>query len=341
MADTHTDRPVSTTTLLHNPQTKTLSLSPQPIPYPSANSQDEHLIRVHAVALTNGELAWPEPLEAKPFPIPGYEISGVVLESPANSTYRKGDEVIARTSFDRPGNARAYGVVLTHELGRKPSNISWEAAAALPLSALTAWQALFDHGGLPPLHVIRQNDSATPEPVHDGAKQPKVLITAAAGGVGIYAVQLAKQAGAYVVGTASASNLTFVTDFLGADEALDYHSTTTVPQQAEYDLVLDCVGGKFLAESWTKVKPGGTLISIVQPPETMKPKDGVEDGVRALFFIVEAKPEQLDQLTLLVEKEKLKVLYDSAYELDDYEAALKRLSGGHLRGKVVLTIPEA
>src|SRR5437667_7598147 len=109
--------------LTHNPSYRSLSLRNMPVP--AATSSEDHIIRVHAVAITNGELTWPEPLTAKPFPIPGYEVSGTVVSAPGpDSPFQPGTEIYARTDFERAGNAREYTVIPTGEMGRKPRNLS-------------------------------------------------------------------------------------------------------------------------------------------------------------------------------------------------------------------------
>ncbi|KAI0123016.1 hypothetical protein BJ170DRAFT_122322 [Xylariales sp. AK1849] len=327
--------PSSTLTLLHNPQTYTLSLTLQPVPLPVPNSE-QHLLRIRAIALTRNELTWPEPLAATPSPIPGYEISGTVLLAPPSSPFQRGSEVIARTSFERPGNAREYGIALTGELGLKPKRLAWEEAATVPLSALTAWQGLFVHGG-----VVAPGEHAAAKEENSGKR---VLVTAAAGGVGIFAVQLAKLAGAYVVGTCGPENLEFVYS-LGADEVLNYRETDLDSWAQEddcrkFDLVLDCVGGRTLEQVWKTTKKGGMVISVAEPAEGKIPKDGVAEDVRSKWFIVEADGEHLGRLTKLIEEGKCKVVFDSAFSLEDYEKAFEKVQGGHARGKVVLRIED-
>src|SRR3569833_3855942 len=130
--------PETAPALVHIPSSHTLSL--QSLPVPPASNPDEHLIREHAVALTNGELEWPEPA-TQARPIPGYEASGTVVRAPAGSAFAAGAEEYARPGFDRQGSARTYSVALGTALGRTPRGLGWEAAATVPLSALTAWQA--------------------------------------------------------------------------------------------------------------------------------------------------------------------------------------------------------
>jgi len=322
--------PKTAEALVHDPKNNTLRLEDLPVPQRTDNDT-EHIIQVRAVALTNGELAWPEPA-TQDHPVPGYEMAGVVAVAPPESPFSRGTEVYARTGFGRPGSARSFSVATTAELGRKPSNITWEEAATVPLSALTAWQALFVHGGL----AAPRSDEA---PGTNAGK--RVLVTAAAGGVGQWAVQLARLAGAHVVGTSGPGNVAFVRG-LGADEALDYTAVDLVawaaPAGRKFDLVVDCVGGRTLEQAWLAAAPGGTVVSVALPAALKRPAEGVAPGVRDVWFIVEENRRQLDEITRLLESGRTRAAYDSVFGLADYEAAFQKVSSGHVRGKVVLRI---
>ena len=215
-----------------------------------------------------------------------------------------------------------------------PRGVAWEEAASVPLSALSAWQALFVHAGL----------SASGKEGGENARRKRVLVTAAAGGVGVWAVQLARAAGAEVVGTCGAANGEFVRG-LGADEVLDYKVTDLkewvgAEEGRRFDVVLDCAGGKTLEDAWTCVKDGGVVISVAQPPETKKPTENVRKDVRSVWFIVEPSRQQLGEIMRLVENGKCKGVVDSVWEIENWEKALERLKGGHTRGKVVLKLAE-
>lgn len=336
MNDQETAIPDTTTALVHNPLTHLLSLQSLSVPaFQISNThQGYHIIRVHAVALTNGELAWPEPSSARPAPVPGYEVAGTVVMAPGpDSPFQPGTEVYARTGFDRPGNARQYSEVLADELGRKPRNLSWEEACTVPLSALTAWQALFVHGGL----VAPENTTAgTPS----GNRGKRVLVTAAAGGVGIWAVQLARLAGVeYIVATCGPTNMDFVKS-LGAHEVRDYTSSSGYLSGCgeSFDLVLDCVGGQTLETAWTCAKPGGRVISVAIPANLKRPDMGVATGVQTVWFIVAASSGQLEKITELIELGFCKPAADSIFAMDEFEKAFSKVHSGHLRGKVVLRI---
>lgn len=338
--------PQTTPSLVHDPATNTLSIQALPVPEPSG--LDQHLLRVHAVSLTNGELAWPEPSQARPHPIPGYDVAGTVASAPPGSPFPPGTDVYARTGFDRPGSARGFSVALTAEMARRPHGVPAEEAATVPISALTAWQALFVHGGIAaPVAATEGSDGHRAEVVAASRRAnagKRVLITAAAGGVGVWAVQLARLVGVgHVVGSCGPSNAQFVRD-RGAHEVVDYTATQDLSSWADrdgggrFDLVLDCVGGTLLEQCWRCVRDRGTLISIAQPPAPRRPASGVGEDVRGMFFIVEADGAQLELITELIETGKCRAVLDSVYALEEFEAAFDRSRGGHLRGKVVLKI---
>ncbi|OBT39834.1 hypothetical protein VE00_09094 [Pseudogymnoascus sp. WSF 3629] len=313
--------------LNRNIQRLTLKTCSLPVPDLSAN---EHLIRVHAVAPCAGEMLWPENAEntdtKRKEPIPCYDVAGTVVTAPTGSPFQPGAEVYARTEFARTGMAREYATITTAELGVRPRNLGWAESAAVALSALTAWQALFVRGGL--------------KAEKGAAKGKRVLVTAASGGAGSWIVQLARWAGAEVVGTCGPDNVSFV-ESLGVDVAINYRQVSLkdwIGEVAErkFDLVVDCVGRKTLEEAWWTVKSGGTLLSIYEPPEEKRPKDLEVENVKNLFFIVEANGSQLKNITELVEAGVCKPVVDSVWPLEKFEEAFARLDGGHARGKVVI-----
>ncbi|KAF2661518.1 NAD(P)-binding protein [Lophiostoma macrostomum CBS 122681] len=318
------------------PKTLTLDLShPEPTP---SGSPDYYLIRTHATALTREELTWPEPLQAD-IPIPGYDVAGVVISTPTaphpeNGTYKfkPGDEVYAMTTFVNQGNARETSEAHETELALKPKNMSWEEAASVPLSALSAWQALFTHGRLSPTFSETRHGTAT-----------RVLVTAASGSVGIWGIQLAHLASAEVIGICGPANVQFVKD-LGADTVLDYTKTNLVEwveenrETREFDVVLDCIGGQTLEDAWKCTKREGKVISVAVPPESKKPAKGVAEEVTGVWFIVTESGDQLGQIARLIEQEKCKGIVDCVYEMEQFQEAFERLEGGHAKGKVILKV---
>lgn len=312
--------------------TDVIMITNHPVPTPTPSS-DEHLVRVHTAAITNGELLW-----AKDFPmadeiaalktfVPCYDVAGTVVTAPASSPFQPGTQVYASPSYERTGCAREYTILLTEEMANRPQRLSWAESAAVPMSAETAWQALFIHGGLE-------------AKAGDGAKGKRVFVTAASGGVGVWMVQLAKWVGAEIVATCGPDNVEWVKS-LGADEVIDYTRTDIKQWAAEggnkVDLVIDCIGRKSLEDAWWVVKDGGTLISIFQPPEEMKPA-GVEGTIKSLFFIISPNGEQLQKITELIEGSTCKPALDSVFPIDQFQAAFKKLESRKTRGKVVLDL---
>ncbi|PKX96400.1 NADP-dependent oxidoreductase [Aspergillus novofumigatus IBT 16806] len=293
-------------------------------PVPTATEgTDEHLIRVHCVSPCANELNW-----AKFFPdlqgreqIPCYDVAGTVVTSPPSSDFQPGTEVYARSNYLRPGCARDYAVISGADLARRPQNLGWAQSTAIPLSAQTALQALFVQSGIGQL-----GDEAW--------RGKRVLVTAASGGVGIWVVQLARLAGATVIGTCGPRNVEFVKSF-GANEVINYRETDLKNQ---VDLVVDCTGKKSLEDTWWCVKEGGILLSICQPPEQVQPEECKGKNVRNFFFIVSANRADLEKVTKLVEEDKCRGVVDSVWPLEQFEEAFKRLDEGHARGKIILDL---
>src|SRR2546429_4137113 len=180
--------------------------------------------------------------------------------------------------YGRDGAQADYTVALPNELVPKPSTLDHVQAAAVPLTALTAWQALIDHAHL--------------------AAGQTVLIHGAAGGVGVFAVQLARWAGAQVIATASAHNRDFLRE-LGANEIIDYTTTRFEEVVHGVDLVFDLVGGDTLQHSWQVVKPGGALVSVVSPRPSADAIKGHD--VRFAWFVVEPNRDELIQIGALLD----------------------------------------
>jgi NADPH:quinone reductase-like Zn-dependent oxidoreductase len=225
-----------------------------------------------------------------------------------------GDAVYGLVDFPRHGSAAEYVVVPTDALASKPGSLDHTQAAAVPLSALTAWQALFDHGRL------RAGDP--------------VLIHGGAGGVGAYAVQIARRAGATVFTTASGRHGPFLQE-LGADVVIDYTTTPFETVAKGVAIVLDTVGGETRARSWQTLRPGGTLVAITAP---IAAGTAVRPDVRGTFFIVRPSRPQLTEITCMVDAEKLRPSVAATFDLADGRAAFERATAGHLDGKVVLVV---
>ncbi|MGH3650172.1 MAG: NADP-dependent oxidoreductase [Acidimicrobiia bacterium] len=272
-------------------------------------AEGEVLVRVHAAALTRDELDWP--VDRLPA-IPSYELSGVVVTA-GDGPFEAGQAVYALTDFGRDGVAAEYTVVPVGELALKPDSLSHVEAAALPLPALSAMQGLFDHGRL--------------------VKNERVLIHGGAGGVGGYAVQLARLHDAYVIATASTGRVATVHE-LGADEVVD-HTTSDFTTIEPVDLVFDTAGGDRLTRSVDVLERGGRLVSVAEEP----PREEYERaGVEGSYYLVASRPDQLAELTRLVDKGLLRVVVDRIYPLGDAGRAFEHLQKAGGRGKVVLSV---
>lgn len=307
-------------------------ITDHPVPT-AAPSTTEHLIRVHATAITNGELLWsknfplPAELTVNKVLVPCNDVAGTVITAPPSSPFPPGTEVYARSNYARTGCARNYTILCTEEMAKRPQRFSWAESASVPMSAETAWQALFIHAGL--------------EPKAGGAKGKTILFTAASGGMGVWLVQLAKWIGAEVVATCGTHNVEWVKE-IGADVVIDYNKTSVKTWVSEtgkkVDLVVDSIGRKALEDAWWAVKNGGQLISVFQPPEQLKPA-GVEDSIKTEFFIMETNGEQLQKVTELIDQGiAVKAAVDSVWPVDQYQEAFKKLEGRKTRGKVVLEL---
>jgi NADPH:quinone reductase-like Zn-dependent oxidoreductase len=290
---------------------------PQPHP-----GQGEVLVHVYATGVIANELKWSATYETKTgskrsLPIPGHDLSGVVEEVGSGvTTISKGAAVYALTAFDRDGAEAEYSIALPSELAPKPRTLDYVQAAAVPLTALTAWQALFDHAGL--------------------AAGQTILIHGAAGGVGVFAVQLARWAGAQVIATASAHNRDFLRE-LGANQIIDYTTTPFEEVVHDADVVLDTIGGDTLEHSYEVVKPGGVLVSVASPPSAEKAK---AQSVRSAWFVVEPNREQLIQIGDLIDTGQIRPIIEMVLPLSQARQAYEQGARGHTRGKIILRVED-
>jgi NADPH:quinone reductase-like Zn-dependent oxidoreductase len=263
----------------------------------------EALVEVHAAAITRDELEWP--LDRLPT-VPSYELSGVVAAVADDVTaVSVGDEVFALTPFDRNGVAAEYAAVPAEVLARKPSTLSHVESAAVPLPALSAWQGLFDYGGLEP--------------------GERVLVHGAVGGVGQFATQLARWRGAYVLATSSPQSFE-IARALGAHEVIDARRELD-DEVSHVDLIFDTVGGELLERAPTLLANDGRLVSVAEEP----PGEGT-------YFVVEPHREQLIQLSRLVDGGELRVAIDSTFALSEAAAAFERSLASGKHGKVVIRV---
>ncbi len=247
----------------------------------------------------------------------GWDAAGIVKETGKNvKNFKDGDRVFARPATTRNGTYAQYAAVDEHLLAHLPENIPFEEAAAVPLAGLTAWQCLVDFG------EIKQGD--------------KVLIHAGSGGVGHYAIQIAKALGAYVATTASGKNQDWVED-LGPDRFINYKEEDFSEVLSDFDIVLDTLGGEIQEKSFQVLKEGGRLASIVQPPDE---KTAEKFDVKAGFVWLEPSGEKLAKLAELMVKGQLTSVIGHRFPLS--EAGLKDAhevsESHHAKGKIVISI---
>jgi len=284
-----------------------------PRPQPGAG---EVLIRVHATSVNPidwkiraGYLKDWMPLG---FPaVLGRDVSGVVEEvGPGITGLKPGDAVYGLIN----GAYAQYTVAKESDVAMKPRSLDHAHAAAIPLAALTAWQALFDKGRL--------------------AGRQTVLIHAAAGGVGSFAVQLAKSKGARVVGTASGKNQGLLRE-LGVDQPIDYEKTRFEEVARDVDAVFDTIGGDTQQRSWKVLKRGGVLLSVAAPPSA---DEAGRAGVRAEFVMTQPDAAALAQIAGLVDAGIVKPVVQATMRLADVRRAHEASQSGHVRGKLVLAV---
>lgn len=246
----------------------------------------------------------------------GWDIAGVVTET-NNTTFKPGDEVFGMVNF--PGHGKAYAAyvaVPANQLALKPANISFEQAAAATLAALTAYQALVKNATIMP--------------------GQRVLVHAAAGGVGHFAVQIAEHLGAHVTGTSSAANRDFVLA-LGADDHIDYKSHNWQQSNSSFDFVLDTVGGDNLNLSIDVTKPGGSLISILGFNDERKAKASSK-GVKGDAILVYSSGEDMKVIAGWLQKGVIKAHVAATFPFDKMGEAHLQVETGRTVGKVVVTV---
>ncbi|PUZ24812.1 oxidoreductase [Chitinophaga parva] len=249
----------------------------------------------------------------------GWDISGeVAAVSPDVKDIKPGDAVFGMVNF--PGHGQAYAAYVAApaaHLALKPDNIPYEDAAAATLAALTAYQFLYHEYNIVP--------------------GQRVLIHAAAGGVGHYAVQLARLAGAYVIGTASAQNADFV-KALGADEVIDYKAHRFEDVVSEVDFVLDAIGGENIDRSLKVIKKGGTIISIPSGLNADVVEKARALGIHGAFHLVASSGKDMQAIAALLAEGKLKSNVSEVFTFDQMREAHLALERGVKRGKIVINV---
>jgi NADPH:quinone reductase-like Zn-dependent oxidoreductase len=282
-----------------------MTLQERPEPNPAIN---DVVVQIHASGFVPTEMEWPstwtDRLDRDRTPsIPGHELAGVVTElGYGTAGLSVGQRVFGLTDWTRDGTLAEYAAVEARNLAPLPGDVDFTVGASLPISGLTAWQGLFDHGRL--------------------QAGQTVLAHGAAGAVGSIVTQLAREAGAYVIGTGRAADRQAVLDF-GAQEFLDLESDA-LEEVGGVDLVFDVIGGDVQKRSADLIRAGGTLVTVVGPPEA-RPADGL-----AVDFVVESDRAQLSEIVQRVRDGRLRPHIGTVATLDDAVAALnptERVSG--------------
>jgi NADPH:quinone reductase-like Zn-dependent oxidoreductase len=271
------------------------------MPHPRADLNDV-IVQVYAAGCTPGELEWSTTWTDRAGndrtpSIPGHELSGVVIELGYGTTgLTVGQRVFGLADWTRNGSLADYVAVEARNLAPLPADVGHTTAAALPVAGLAAWQGLFDHGRL--------------------AAGQTVLIHGAGGGVGSIAVQLAREAGAYVIGTGRTADRDTAMG-VGAHAFLDL-TADELSGAGEVDVVFDVIGGDILERSTALVRPGGTVVTITGPP-TVQPQDG-----RAIFFVVEPDRARLVELAERVRTGRLRPIVGGVLPLAEAGAVFAR-----------------
>src|SRR5215831_8733100 len=289
-----------------------LTLDDVPTPEPK---RDEILVKVRAASVNpidykirSGQ--YPGVKQDKLPVTLGRDVSGVVARCGDEvMTCKAGDEVYAMLDGGHGGYAE-YVLVRERDLVRKPERLDHAQAAAVPLAAITAWQGLFDHGGLEAgQHVL----------IHGGA-----------GGVGHFAIQFAKEKGAIVSTTVASEDVDFAHE-LGADRAIDYKHERFEDRVGQVDLVLDLVAGDTQERSWSVLRSGGAIVSTLSPPSKER---AAARGARAESYVAKPNAVELGRIGQLIDEGRVKPHIDAVYPLGEVTEALRRLEDGHVRGKV-------
>ena len=294
-----------------------LKLEDVPVPTPKEN---EMLIKVFAAGVNSFDGLLQSGKYAKIFKmqlpwIPGYDIAGTVEKVGGKvSKFKVGDPVYAFMTIPTGGGYAEYALAKQNQVALKPATISFVEAAGVPSVALTAWQALVDKANL--------------------QSGQTVLIHGASGGVGMFAIPIAKIRGAKVFATASTANQDFLKQ-LGADVAIDYKTQRFEEIAKDIDVVVDGVGGDTLARSYSIVKKGGILVSLVGRVDQARLE---KYGIRGVSLEAEYNGDELAQIGKLIDEKKIKVVVSQMFPLVEAIQAQEKANTGHARGKIVLKV---
>ena len=281
------------------------------------SKDDEVLIRVMAAAVNPVDVFIREG-RSDQFPlIPGMDVAGVVEQVGNKVTkFKRGDAIYAYLSFDEQGGYAEFAVAKQDHAALKPKSIDFEQAAAVPLAATTAWQALIEKAGL--------------------TAGQTVLIHGGSGGVGTFAVQIAKARGAKVIATASTANQDLLKQ-LGVDQPIDYTTTKFEDVVKDVDVVLNAVRGDTLARSYGAVKKGGIIVSITGQPD---PVELEKHGIRGTGLGAHPDAKVLEELAKLIDAGKITPIVSAVMPLIYVAKAHQQIASRHTRGKVVLKVAE-
>jgi NADPH:quinone reductase-like Zn-dependent oxidoreductase len=291
--------------------------APRPEP-----KEDQVLVRVMAAgvnpvdAIVRQGMLGQRGLDKGPL-IVGYDISGVVEKAGAKiEKFKRGDAVYAYLSILHGGGYAEFAIAKSGEISLKPRNINFEEAGAVPLAATTAWQALIDTAKI--------------------GKGQTVLIHGGSGGVGSFAIQIAKARGARVIATASTANQDLLRQ-LGVDQAIDYTTTKFEDVVKDVDVVLNAVRGDTLARSYGVIKKGGIIVSITEPPDQAMCE---KLGIRGSDLTAHPDANVLQELSKLIEAKKIKPIVSQVMPLTEAAKAQEQIETRHTRGKIVLKVAD-
>lgn len=299
-----------------------LVISEQPVPEISGN---EVLVQVRAIGINPVDIktrkgkGLADSLKKYSPLIPGWDISGVVIDTGDSVTlFRPGDEVFGMINF--PGHGKAYAELVAapeNHLALKPLQVTFEEAAGASLAALTAWQILKEKVKL------KSGD--------------RILIHAAAGGVGHFAVQMAKYLGADVAGTASAANREFVLS-LGASVHVDYENVPFETVTGDMDFVLDTIGGSYIDRSLKVLRKGGTIVCIPSAASEGLEEKAAAAGLTGSRFLVQSDGKNMHEIASLLGQGIIRSHISSIFPFDQVQAAHLQIETGKTRGKIVLSV---
>lgn len=331
----------STIKAVYQPSPTSNALKLTTLPFPTLSSPTSYIIHVKATSPCLNELTWEvsyPSLFTKPRDrVPCTECAGVIVQAPPNGKFKPGDEVFYRRDAWHTGCLREYTDAEEDELALKPKSLSWTEAAATPLSALTAWQGLFEHGTLDKKALFGDEEAKRKN------GDMRVLITGVGGAVGSWAAQFSHAAGAGTIIAVCSPSKTSLSLSLGATTTIDYTTTpvntwaSASPDRA-VDLILDCVGGPALGNLWAALRSGATFLSVAGSPEDVRPEGNETKAAKAEWFLVRPRGKDLEEVARLVDEERAKPIVDSVWKFDEFEAAFEKVEKGRPKGKVVIEV---